>query len=639
MDKDIKRIVIGTAGHIDHGKTTLVKALTGKDTDRLKEEKMRGISIELGFAPFSLPSGQKAAIVDVPGHERFIRHMLAGAFGIDFVLMVIAADEGVMPQTREHLDIIELLGIRKGIVVLTKKDMVDEDWLMLVEEEIREYLAGTILKQAPIMAVSAVNGDGMPELLEMIGRLAEETEERSAFGYARLPIDRVFTMSGFGTVVTGTLWSGKIMTGETLELLPVKKPVRVRTLQVHGSKVDEAVAGQRVAVNLQGIEISEVKRGFLLASKDYLHPGFRVDARLRLLSSSPYRLKNWNRVRFHLGTDETMGRVVLLDRDELLPGEEGFAQIVMEKPVVAAKNDLFVLRYYSPVHTIGGGTVLEPNAPRQKRFREDVLHDLAIKEEGSAYDIVLHVMENEAERIFSLEDLEKKSSIHVNTLKDELRQLIDDEKVIDVDGKGNQFISTAGLELIASRMELLMSDYHGKHPLRAGYPKEDMRSRHLKDVNAKQFNSLLKLLENDGKIRSRGNFLAIPAFKAEPDERAAALITQIISRLETDPFTPPSLEEIKTDLGMKDDQALELFSFLLEQGKIIKAAEGIVFAESAIETAQERIKDYFTREKELALGPARDLFNSSRKYILPLLEYFDRIRLTKRMGDTRILMK
>ena len=348
----MKRLIIGTAGHIDHGKTTLVKRLTGIETDRLKEEKQRGISIELGFAPFTLPSGQKAAIVDVPGHERFIRHMLAGAFGIDMVLFTIAADEGVMPQTREHADIIEMLGVDKGIVVITKKDMVDEEWLMLVEDDIRQYIEGGILKGAPIVAVSAVTGEGIPELLDTIEKVAESVVEKPILGYARLPIDRVFTIAGFGTVVTGTLWSGQIKVGDTLELMPVQKMVKVRTLQVHNEKVPTAYAGQRVAVNLQGIEVGDIKRGYLLADSGYLTPSHRVDTKLRLLSSSSRTLRNWNRVRFHLGTDEVLGRVVLLDRDELLPGEETFVQIVMEKPVVAYKGDPFVIRYYSPVDTI-----------------------------------------------------------------------------------------------------------------------------------------------------------------------------------------------------------------------------------------------------------------------------------------------
>lgn len=324
----MKRLVIGTAGHIDHGKTTLVKAMTGIETDRLKEEKQRGISIELGFAPFTLPSGQRAAIVDMPGHERFIRHMVAGAFGVDMVILTIAADEGVMPQTREHMDIIELLNVDKGIVAITKKDLVDEEWLMLVEDDIRQYLAGSILKDAPIIPVSAVTGEGIDELVSAIESMAETVHEKPAFGHARLPIDRVFTISGFGTVVTGTLWSGQIQVGDTLELMPVQRPVKVRTLQVHNEKVPAAYAGQRVAVNLQGIEVADIKRGYLLATSGFLAPSYRIDARIRLLQSSPRTLQNWHRIRFHLGTDEALGRVVLLDREEINPGEEAYAQML-----------------------------------------------------------------------------------------------------------------------------------------------------------------------------------------------------------------------------------------------------------------------------------------------------------------------
>jgi selenocysteine-specific elongation factor len=291
----MKRFIIGTAGHIDHGKTTLVKAMTGIDTDRLKEEKQRGISIELGFAPFTLPSGQKAAIVDMPGHERFIRHMLAGAFGIDIVLLTIAADEGIMPQTREHLDIIELLGVKKGIVVITKKDLVEEEWLIMVEEEVREYVKSTILKDAPIVSVSAVSKEGIADLLNLLEKLAGEVQERPIFGQARLPIDRVFTISGFGTVATGTLWSGQLQVGEMVELMPVQQEVKIRNLQVHGEKVNTAYAGQRVAVNLQGIEVSDIKRGYLLATPGYLTPSYRINTRLHLLNSSKRILQNWNR--------------------------------------------------------------------------------------------------------------------------------------------------------------------------------------------------------------------------------------------------------------------------------------------------------------------------------------------------------
>ncbi len=508
----LKRVIIGTAGHIDHGKTTLVKALTGIETDRLKEEKQRGISIELGFAPFNLPGGQKAAIVDVPGHERFIRHMLAGAFGIDMVLFTIAADEGVMPQTREHMDIIELLGVDKGIIVITKKDMVDEEWLMLVEEEIKEYANKSILKGCPIVAVSAVSGEGIPELLKTIEEVAAEVVEKPVFGHARLPIDRVFSISGFGTVVTGTLWSGQINVGDTLELMPIQKTVKIRTLQVHNEKVPTAYAGQRVAVNLQGIELSDIKRGYLLASSGYLEPSYRVNTRLRLLSSSARTLKNWNRIRFHLGTDETLGRVVLLDRDELLPGEEAYAQIVMEKPVVAYKGDPFVIRYYSPVNTIGGGSIIDPNAPRQKRFKEEVLNDLAVKEEGSLYDIVLHELESSGPEPLTIQEIARRTGSTEKNIQEEIQQLIDDEKVIDTSGKGSYYFSSLGVQQIASTMNATIQEYLQKYPLRLGYPKEDMRSRLFNRLNPKVFTGLLKYFEENGLLQSQNNLISLPDY-------------------------------------------------------------------------------------------------------------------------------
>jgi selenocysteine-specific elongation factor len=631
----MKRVIIGTAGHIDHGKTTLVKAMTGIDTDRLKEEKQRGISIELGFAPFSLPGGQKAAIVDVPGHERFIKHMLAGAFGIDMVIFTIAADEGVMPQTREHMDIIELLGVDKGIIVLTKKDMVDEEWLMMMEEEIKEYAATTILKNAPILAVSALTGEGIPELLQQIEQMAENITEKPAFGQARLPIDRVFTVAGFGTVVTGTLWSGQIKVGDTLELMPIQRPVKVRTLQNHNEKVSTVWAGQRVAVNLQGIEVGDIKRGYLLATPGYMAPSHRVDARLRLLSTSPRTLKNWNRVRFHIGTDETMGRILLLDRDELLPGEEALVQIAMEKAVVCYKNDRFVIRYYSPVTTIGGGTIIDPAAPRQKRFNEQVLNEMAMKEEGSLYDVVLHEVEANPMQITDIKTLAKKTSTTEELLKPEIEQMLEDGKIIDLSGQG-RYISNYGLEMILGQIADTLSKYHAAYPLRPGYPREDLRSRLFKSINAKEFNQIIKYLSDDHKLMVSNNYLLLPGHKPEPGEHEQAVINRIMNMLQKEPFSPPSLDELKNSAAVAEGEFYEIFSYLLEQGLLIKIAESMYFTKSAIEEGKQILSDYFSREKELSLATARDVFKTSRKYALPLVEYYDRVRFTRRVGDLRI---
>ncbi len=632
----MKRFIIGTAGHIDHGKTTLVKALTGLDTDRLKEEKDRGISIELGFAPFELPGGQKAAIVDMPGHERFIRHMLAGAFGIDMVLFTIAADEGVMPQTREHMDIIELLGVKQGIIVVTKKDLVDEEWLDLMEEEIKEYINGTILSGAPIIAVSAPQREGISELLEQIEKMAGEVQEKPVFGQARLPIDRVFTISGFGTVVTGTLWSGKMQTGETLELMPVKRNVKIRTLQVHNEKVDTAYAGQRVAVNLQGIEVSDIKRGYLLATPGYLTPSHRLDTRLHLLKTSPRSLKNWNRIRFHLGTDETLGRIVLLDRDEILPGEEAYCQIVMEKAVVAAKGDRFVVRFYSPVTTIGGGTIIDPVAPKQKRFREEVLDELAIKEEGSLYDILMHELESNPEEVLSLQELTRRTGQEPARVKDELEQLKDDEKLLELKDQG--YLSSYGLQLINERMVKTLEAYHKQYPLRPGYPREDMRSRFFKKINTKAFNLIIKFLEDQGSICSSANQLMIAGHQPLPGEKLQEIIKQIMHAVEANLFSPPALEELRALSGQGETDFAELTAYLLDTGALVKVSPEIYFSQRAIKEGQQILSNYFDHEKELSLATARDLFNTSRKYALPLIEYFDKIRFTRRVGDMRVRM-
>jgi selenocysteine-specific elongation factor len=633
----MKRLILGTAGHIDHGKTTLVKALTGIETDRLKEEKQRGISIELGFAPFVLPDGQKAAIVDVPGHERFIRHMLAGAFGIDLVMLVIAADEGVMPQTREHMDIIELLGVKSGIIALTKKDMVDDEWLMLVEEEVREYLSATILADAAIIPVSAVSGEGIPELLQEIQKVAEGIKERPVYGKARLPVDRVFTKAGFGTVVTGTLWSGQIETGETMELLPSGKKVKIRTLQVHNDKVDKAYAGQRVAVNLQGVDIADIERGNWLSTPAYLTPTYRMDARLRILSSSSRVLKNWNRIRFHLGTDETMARVVLLDGDELHPGQEGYVQIVMEKPVFGHKGDPFVIRYYSPVSTIGGGTIIDANASKQKRFREETLNQLIVKEEGNLSEMILYELEANPQDVISVDELARRLGNDEDRIRQELGQMSIENKVVEL--KKDEYMSTFGLGQLADKIIMALQEYHLKYPLRQGPSREEIRSRFSKNVNSKTFNLILKELEADKKIEIQDQQIRMPGHEPSPGERELQVIQLIKSRMKENLFTPPSVESLREAAGIEEDDLMEILAYLTKEKVLVKINPDMYFLQNALEEGKNRLNQYFEQEKELSLATFRDMLNTTRKYALPLLEYYDKIRFTHRVGDARIKTK
>ncbi len=388
----MKHIVLGTAGHVDHGKTALIKRLTGVDTDRLKEEKRRGITIELGFASLTLPDGRTLGVVDVPGHERFVRHMVAGAAGIDLVVMVIAADEGVMPQTREHLQICTLLGIKKGFVALTKIDMVDQEWLMLVREDVREFLQGTFLEGMPVVPVSSLTGEGFPELVETIARVADDLEAAADVGLFRLPVDRVFTMKGFGTVVTGTLISGRVAIGEEVEVSPVGLRAKVRGLQVHNRAVESAEAGQRTAVNLQGVDRAVIERGYLLAAPDALVASQRLDCVYRHLAGAGRNLKNRTLVRFHTGTSEVMARIILLDRNELEPGGEGYCQIVLEAPLAAVAGDRFVVRSSSPVTTIGGGTIVDPLPAKHKRSVEAVLEEFRVLDGGDAAARVAVVM-------------------------------------------------------------------------------------------------------------------------------------------------------------------------------------------------------------------------------------------------------
>ena len=629
----MKRLILGTAGHIDHGKTTLVKALTGIETDRLKEEKQRGISIELGFAPFVLPDGQKAAIVDVPGHERFIKHMLAGAFGIDLVILVIAADEGVMPQTREHMDIIELLGVKNGIIALTKKDMVDEEWLMLVEEEVREYLSATILADAAIIAVSAVTGEGIAELLQEIQRVSDGVKEKPTFGKARLPVDRVFTIAGFGTVVTGTLWSGGIETGETLELLPSGKKVKIRTLQVHNDKVDRAYAGQRVAVNLQGVDVADIERGNWLSTPDYLSSTYRMDARLHLLSSSTRVLKNWNRIRFHLGTDETMARIVLLDGDELHPGQEGYVQIVMEKPVVGHKGDPFVIRYYSPISTIGGGTIIDANASKQKRFKEETLNELIVKEEGNLSEMLLYELEANPQDVISVNELSKRTGNDEDRIRQELEQMTQDHKVVAL--KKDEYMSTFGLEQLADKIINALQEYHSKYPLRQGPSREDIRSRFSKNVNTKTFNLILKELEMDKKVEIQDQQIRLPGHVPAPGEQELKAIHLIKRQMGDNLFAPPSAEALREAAAIEEGAFMEILAYLTSEKVLVKISPDMYFLQEALEEGKNRLNQYFAQEKELSLATFRDMLDTTRKYALPLIEYYDKIRFTHRVGDAR----
>jgi selenocysteine-specific elongation factor len=634
---ELKHLIIGTAGHVDHGKTALVRAMTGVDTDRLKEEKERGISIELGFAFLNLPGGRRAGIVDVPGHERFIKNMLAGAGGFDLVLLVIAADEGVMPQTREHLDIIQLLQVNKGIVVLTKCDLVDDEWLDLVKEDVKDFLKGTVLEQSPVVTVSAVTRKGIPELLELIALAVEEVDPKAGQGQPRLPVDRVFTITGFGTVVTGTLHSGILKVGENVEVQPEGLTARVRSVQVHGEKVESAEAGQRVAVNLAGLEIEQIERGSVVTGPKMIKPSQRLDVRLLLLKSAARSLKNRTRVRFYLGTRETLGRVVLLDREELEPGSMVYAQIVLEEMAVPVKGDRFVIRSYSPMRTIGGGTVIDPSPKRKhKRFRDEVLNALATRERGTPAEIVQHYLDGNNSLPVPAE-VAAGTSLQENEVLEAAGTLSDEKKVKIIRGDGKTYlVSTDVYTRWLEDIKKLVISYHREYPLRDGYPKEELRSRKFQLLSTKVFQMILLEMEKDGDLKVLPQTVAVKDFETGPDMEQKKQIQQIWQIMKESDFLPPSWAELSRTAGLSEAKGLELLQYLLRTGRLVKVTEDLYFQKEVLLEAITKVTSYLREKGEITVGELRDLLKTSRKYALPLLEYFDREKLTKRVGDKRL---
>ncbi|GAB6180461.1 selenocysteine-specific translation elongation factor [Desulfotomaculum defluvii] len=635
----MKHIIIGTAGHVDHGKTQLIKTLTGTETDRLKEEKERGISIELGFAQLKLPSGKQAGIVDVPGHERFIKNMLAGVGGIDLVLLVIAADEGVMPQTKEHVDIIQLLQVKKGIVVLTKTDLVDEEWLALVTEEIREYLRKTVLSQAPIIPVSSLTGEGVPELLQLIDKFVEDTEERVSIGNLRLPIDRVFSVTGFGTVVTGTLQAGRVMVGDTVGIMPQGLVSRVRSIQVHGQKVEQARAGQRTAVNLTNLEVDDVKRGSVLVTPNSVEPSHRMDVKLLLLESAAKPLKNRARVRLYLGTDEILGRVRLLDREELEPNQEVYAQLELEQEGIAGKGDRFVIRSYSPMRTIGGGVVIDSNAPKHKRHRPEVIEALATKEKGTPEELIDQFLANK-QGLFSLEEIVAGTGLSSEAVEISLSKLVSEQKIKSiVADKKHLLLALPLYRKWCQEIKSMVINYHREFPLREGYPKEELRSRKFSFTNNKNFQYILQSMEVDGVVKLYDKTLASPEFTGDLAHSQQTIVDGILKTIEEGKFQPPSWTEVIKKYRLKDTEAQEYLQYLLRTGKLLKLGDDELYLSAEkYHQAKDKIVEYLKENKEISVAQTRDLLNTSRKYILPLLESLDRERLTRRVGDSRVLV-
>jgi len=631
-------LIIGTAGHVDHGKTTLIKALTDKDTDRLKEEKKRGISIELGFAHFLLPSGRRAGIVDVPGHERFLRNMLAGVGGMDLVLLVIAADEGVMPQTTEHMEILQLLGVTEGIVVLTKSDTVEAEWLDLVEEDVKSFLTGTVLEDAPICRVASTKGQGIPELVQLIDTKAELLKARSQTGAFRMPIDRVFTMSGFGTIVTGTLWSGVLQEGDRAVIQPGGLEVRIRGIQVYGQKVAVARAGQRTALNIPGVECMDLERGHVLTKPGTLKPGHMLNADFKLLKKAPLKeLHNGTRIRFYTGTAEAIGRLYLLDHEKMVPGETALVQIRLETPIAATYGDNYVIRLYSPMVTIGGGVLLDVGEVKRRRFDVKLLTLLREKAAGRP-DALTYQMLAGAKGMLTAADLQKGlPQFTMPQIMEFIEMLIEAEKISQWEIDGTKCYLDKEIELNwLEEISAYLTTYHRTYSLRVGVGREELRKRYLNKLTQKQVQAIFTRWQQGGWLICEGQKVRLPShtvtYKGIYKQWRERFEQEFLKNM----FSPPDVSSlIQGDKGKKKEAA-EVWESLLEQEIMVYMGEGICFHREAIAKAQEVLNQYFDLHDRLSPADFRDLIGSSRKYSMPLLEYFDSLGVTKRSNEYRI---
>lgn len=621
-----KNIIIGTAGHIDHGKTTLIKALTGADTDRLKEEKKRGISIDLGFASFQINREKGVGIIDVPGHEKFLKNMLAGVAGMDLVLLVVSAEEGVMPQTREHLDILDLIGIQKGIVVITKADKVEEDFLEIVKEDILEEIKGTFLEKADVLTVDSISGRGIPELIEKIDQLTEAFEDKNLSVPPRLFVDRAFSVKGFGTVVTGTLIEGKLSLEEEVYIYPEKISAKVRGIQVHSQSSDVAVAGQRVALNLSNISLSQVKRGDILCGSSKLPVSMMIDAKITVLPSAVRELEHWDRVRVYHGAREIIGRIVPLESEKLKRGESGFAQIRLEEMLAAKESDHIVLRLYSPMQTVGGGVILDANPGKHNIGNAGVTDHLRLKEEGDlGQKIENFVLKNPF--LLQKNKVWEAAGLNEQTFNEELSLLLTEEKVFEVN---NLLIHAQNLSKLYEQIESTLKNYHERYPYRRGMSKEELRNRISKTIKPKDFDMILQKAEEKSRVRIQDKLVCAASFSLVY-EGAALKIKNEIEKQYIGNYTPEAPGKF---IG-NDPVKMEIFNSLLGSS-LVYLEEDMVYDAAIVEEFKQKTIDFLNRNGKISIQEFKGMFGLSRKYMIAVFEYLDREKVTKRSGDCRV---
>lgn len=633
----MKNIIIGTAGHVDHGKTSLIKLLTNIDTDSLAEEKKRGISINLGFAFFDLPSKRRAGIIDVPGHEKFIKNMLAGATGIDVVLLVVACDEGVKPQTREHLDILSMLNIKKGIVVLTKRDLVDDDWYELVKEEVREEISHTFLKDSKIIAFSSKTKIGYDELVNEIDRILDEDFEKIDNGIFRMPIDRCFTVSGFGTVVTGTIISGKIGLNESVVIYPNQIEAKVRNIQVYEENCEEALAGQRCALNLSNIKKEDIERGFVVSKKDVLIPSYMIDCKFYSLSNLDKNILNRQRIRFFHGASEIIGRIHILDKSEIQNNSEAYVQFHLEKPIVSLKDDRYVVRLYSPMITIGGGYIINPVAKRVKGNKDKYLESIKIKEKQFGTEYMSLILKDYKDIILSVDDICEKYLLSKDNVDIELKKMVNNNIVIEFeDGFKKYFVHKDNLEKIFLNMRDILSEYHQKNKFRIGFLKEELKNKiGIKNLKPKIYDRVLDYFEKEGFIKLTSKYVLLSDFDIKFSDDIQKMVDSIIEEYKIKKFIPPKIKDLEVKFNSK--YFAQIHEYLEEIGILYKLNPEMYLLKEDFLYAKDKIVEFLKNNGFIELKDAKEILNSNRKYLVILLEHFDELKITRRDGDKRVL--
>ena len=626
----MKNVILGTAGHIDHGKTTLIKALTGRETDNLKEEKQRGISINLGFTYFDLPSKKRVGIVDVPGHEKFIKNMLAGACGIDIVLLVIAADEGVMPQTIEHLDILNYLDVKRGIIVLTKCDLVDEEFIELVKDDVREKTKGLFIEGAPIVEVDSVSRRGLDELVQKIDEISEDIEEKKTDAPSRMSIDIVFSLKGFGTIVTGTLIEGKISVDDEMTIYPSEKKVKVRNLQVHGCDVKTAYAGQRTAINLSNIKVSEIQRGDVIAQTGSVEESMMIDVNISLVEHCKKSLKHWDRIRIFHGTKQILCRIVPLNEDEIQYGESGYAQLRLEEKIVAKKGDRFIIRSYSPMDTIGGGVIIDTAPKKHKIYDESVIEALKIKEKGELKDILEEYLKLNLSNYITLKELVSYTGEKEEYVKEGLNALIDENKVFCVN---KYYLHISHYQKLKERVIDILTKYHKQYRLRNGILKEELRSKVDNSLKVKDMDVILNKMAEEKDIKVQDNLVSNYDFEVKFNQKQLSIKKEIEDK---------SRKNGLNSLMTKDDicNKNKFYEEVLEAltGETIQKLDDAYYIDKKVyENVKKDLLEYLNKNKEITVAQFRDITKSNRKISIVMLEHFDRNRITKRVEDKRIL--